>query len=231
MQTHSEQLNELFGALSKAQGQIKTAVKDSANPFFKSSYTSLDGCWEACRIPLSTNGLTIVQTIKQEGDKFYLTTVLGHASGQFISSTMPLLLAKNDPQSFGSACSYARRYSLCAIVGLTQGDDDDGEKAMSGHRSEAKSRQPKPDANLSQEPEKIIGLVDEEFYNYLFAHLPEYKDPSFGSSASLTEYINTLVTSQISAQKIMKQATSSEEMTRRFCTSWLNWHTNRSKKS
>lgn len=221
MQTCSEQLNELFTALAKAQGMITTAVKDSANPFFKSQYTSLDGCWQCCRVPLSTNGLSVVQTTQEESGKFYLTTVLGHASGQYIASSMPLMLAKNDPQAFGSALSYARRYSLCAIVGLTQGDDDDGEKAMAGHPRDAKSRQPKSDAISPQEPTE---LADEEFYNALFHHMPAYSDPSFGSARGMTDYLNSMATDKLSVQKIIKQAMRSDDMMKRFCSSWLAWH-------
>lgn len=236
MLTNSEQLNELFTALSKAQAMIKAAIKDSANPFFKSNYTSLDGCWEAARVPLTTNGLSIIQTIKEEGVKFYLITVLGHSSGQFISSTMPLLLAKNDPQSFGSACSYARRYSLSAIVGLTQGDDDDGEKAMVAHRiPSSKGGHARADALSPEERSQIASnaaaarwdkeeLPDEEFYNKMFNYLPEYKDPSFGSADNLKDYLNSLASDHVPIQKIMKQALRNEEMTKRFCNSWLVWH-------
>ena len=60
MQT-SEQINELAAALAKAQGEITGALKDSANPFFKSKYADLASCWDACRGPLSRNGLSVIQ--------------------------------------------------------------------------------------------------------------------------------------------------------------------------
>src|SRR5437868_805458 len=92
MNKTSEQLNEIFSALAKAQGQIQAAVKDKSNPYFKSSYSTLDACWDSCRAPLTSNGLSVVQTINEsEGGKMFITTILGHSSGQFISSTVPLL--------------------------------------------------------------------------------------------------------------------------------------------
>lgn len=121
----SEQINELAAALSKAQGQIKGAVKDSANPFFQSKYADLQSVWEACRVPLSSNGLSILQTMEadEKGDQ-YIVTTLAHSSGQWISGRMKLNPVKNDPQAVGSCISYYRRYSLAAMVGIYQSDDD-----------------------------------------------------------------------------------------------------------
>ena len=122
----SEQINELATALSKAQGCIKPAIKDSTNPFFKSQYADLASVWEACRKPLAENGLSVVQTI-DGNDK--LETTLLHSSGQFISSTLPFVAKDQTSQSIGSAITYARRYALSAMVGICP-DDDDAEAAM-----------------------------------------------------------------------------------------------------
>src|ERR1700674_864500 len=86
----SPQLDQLFTALAKAQGEMSAASKDCANPFFKSRYADLGSIWAACRDPLSRNGLTVLQTVQQteQGDVLY--SMLGHSSGQWISSTMPI---------------------------------------------------------------------------------------------------------------------------------------------
>jgi hypothetical protein len=218
MNKHSEQLGELFGALAKAQAQIKTAVKDSTNPFFKSQYTSLDGCWATCREPLSSNGLTIIQTVHEEGARTYLCTILGHTSGQYIESTMPLLPGKPDPQSLGSALSYARRYSLCAIVGLTQGDDD-GEEAMKGYREPqdsyyAKKTQQKPKEQAPEARERTV----EEF-------VQELKDLDVGNNhfEAMSEYLDKLHKEKnVSIQKTMDQALR-PDMIVRFVNSWKKW--------
>jgi hypothetical protein len=126
----SEQINELASALSKCQSEMLPAAKDSLNPFFKSKYSDLNAIWNACRGPLTRNGLAVVQTMEEIEGKFQLVTTLVHASGQWVKSFFPIIVQKQDAQSYGSACSYARRYSLSSIVGVTTDDgDDDGERA------------------------------------------------------------------------------------------------------
>jgi ERF superfamily len=124
----SNDIAELSKALTNAQKEIIGAVKDSQNPFFKSSYADLSSVWDAIREPMSKNGLSVSQSIGfvQSEDVFHdtLTTTLMHSSGQWIDSTMMLKPVKNDPQAQGSAITYARRYSLAAIIGCPQIDDD-----------------------------------------------------------------------------------------------------------
>lgn len=129
-QVHIVRVNELAAALAKAQGEIKTAVKDSANPFYKSTYADLASVWDACRTPLSKYGLSVTQTtdVTDAGTTILVTTLL-HSSGQLIQGRYPVHPVKPDPQALGSALSYARRYALQAIVGVAP-DDDDGEAAM-----------------------------------------------------------------------------------------------------
>lgn len=120
----SEQINELATALSKAQGAIKGALKDTANPFFKSKYADLSSVWEACREQLSANGLAIVQTPFQVDTGIGIETMLTHSSGQWISNQFTMPVAKADAQGVGSAITYARRYALSAMVGVAPEDDD-----------------------------------------------------------------------------------------------------------
>ena len=120
----SENINELATALSKAQGEITGALKDSANPFFKSKYADLASCWDACRAPLSKNGLSLVQGMQIDDGHLHLATRLMHSSGQWISSLTPVTPKDDTPQGMGSALTYARRYALTAMVGVAQVDDD-----------------------------------------------------------------------------------------------------------
>jgi hypothetical protein len=122
----SESIAALSAALSIAQGQMRGAVKDSANPFFKSRYADLASVIEAAREPLAKNGLAVIQLINETGG---VETVLTHSSGEWISSTIQLTPKTNSPQDAGSSITYARRYSYAAIVGLAQVDDD-AETAM-----------------------------------------------------------------------------------------------------
>jgi hypothetical protein len=119
----SPSIGAIAAALAKAQGEFKPAFKDASNPFFKSKYVDLAGAIEACRAALSNHGLAVVQTM-EDGERLRLSTTLIHASGEWISSQYPVIPVKNDPQGIGSALTYARRYSLMAIVGLAAEDDD-----------------------------------------------------------------------------------------------------------
>lgn len=123
----------LFAALSKAQGEIRTAIRDTHNPHFRSQYADLDAVWEACRGPLSKNGLAVVQMPRtwqtERGRGVTLRALLTHASGQWISCELTMEVADLRPQTVGSAITYARRYTLAPLVGVAPGDDDDGEAA------------------------------------------------------------------------------------------------------
>ena len=132
----SDSINELATALSKAQGQMTGAIKDSTNPFFKATYADLASVWEACRKPLSDNGLSVVQTIEpiESTEPGILVTWLLHSSGQYITSSVSVKAVPNKgnaigPQEIGSALTYMRRYALAAIVGIAP-EDDDGEAAQ-----------------------------------------------------------------------------------------------------
>lgn len=125
----SEMIDKLATSLSKAQGIIENAKKDVENTFFKTKYADLASVWDAIRKPLSDNGLSVVQGCNEND---HLVTTLMHSSGQFISSVTPIFNGKKDAQGFGSGMTYARRYALSAIVGITQ-DDDDGNNASQKH--------------------------------------------------------------------------------------------------
>lgn len=122
----SEAINELAAALAKAQAKITGAVKNAANPHFRSSYANLEAIWEAIREPLSSNGLAVIQTtgVNTDTGALELITTLAHSSGQFVQGRFPIMAAKQDAQGIGSATTYARRFALAAIVGVYQTDDD-----------------------------------------------------------------------------------------------------------
>lgn len=130
-------LDKLAAALAKAQAKIRSAEKNQDNAFTKSRYADLDACWEACREPLSEFGLSVVQTTRFDGNMLFLITTLLHESGQSISGELPVLYnnikANNTMQAMGSALTYARRYGLCAAVGVSPGDDDGNEAGNTTH--------------------------------------------------------------------------------------------------
>jgi hypothetical protein len=124
MQLMSPETNELFSALSKAQGGMLGAKKSSNNPFFKSQYADLASCIDASRSALSSHGLAVVQSIVSDEKDSYVFTLLGHSSGQWIGSRLKIVTPDQKIQTLGSCITYLRRYSYCAIVGLAQVDDD-----------------------------------------------------------------------------------------------------------
>ena len=130
----SDTIAKLSAALCKAQKEIKGAVKDSTNPFFKSDYADLSSVWDAIRVPLTSNGLSITQLTDVSPDGVIIETVLLHESGEYISGKLFMKPVKNDPQGIGSAITYGRRYGLQAIAGVCP-EDDDGNKA-SGNKGE-----------------------------------------------------------------------------------------------
>lgn len=133
----SDQIDQLAAALSAAQGEMRGAAKDARNPFFNSRYADLASCWEAIRDCLAKHKLSIAQTAETEADSVAVETILMHASGQWLSSRLVIRPMRqrskhegggwepaSDPQSVGSALTYARRYALQATVGIAPEDDD-----------------------------------------------------------------------------------------------------------
>lgn len=129
-------MKELAAALCKAQQQIEGAKKDSTNPHFKNKYADLGSVWEACKSALVANGLSVAQFGRLTEHGPALVTRLLHSSGEFIDGEIPLLNGKGDMQGLGSALTYARRYGLAAMVGVSP-EDDDG-NAASEKREPAK---------------------------------------------------------------------------------------------
>lgn len=134
----SSELNELFAALSKAQGDIEIAKTDSVNPFYKSKYADLAQIIKASRPYLASNGLSIIQRVLTNGNnQMYLFTRLCHASGQWIEAKMPINPPKSDIQSLGSYITYLRRYNWASVVGVAASDeDDDGNNAVESQKQE-----------------------------------------------------------------------------------------------
>ena len=134
----SETIGKLAEALAKAQGSMSAAAMDGNNPHFRSRYATLTSVWDACRKPLTDNGLSVVQAFRvDDNGLLLLVTKLCHTSGEWMVSEYPVTPTKNDPQGLGSAVTYARRYTLSSLVGVVADDDDDG-NAASGQQAPAR---------------------------------------------------------------------------------------------
>ncbi len=157
--TRSEQINELATALAKAQGAIEGAKKDAKNPHFGSKYAALSSVWDACREPLSKHGLSVVQLprLVSVGESSWLIeceTALLHETGQFLSDTLAVPVTKVDAQGVGSAITYARRYSLMALLGIAP-EDDDANAAVGASADRPARKQSGPQVARV----KVLGIV------------------------------------------------------------------------
>lgn len=132
MNEMSESISNLCAALALAQSEIVNPAKDTLNPFFRSRYSSLAACWDACRGPLSKNGLSVAQFPLADVNKITVITMLMHKTGEWMRSALTMTVPDATPQSIGSAITYAKRYAICSIVGLAPEDSDDDGAAASG---------------------------------------------------------------------------------------------------
>jgi hypothetical protein len=125
----SETIVEISKALIESQSNIRYAFENSVNPHLKNRYADLSSVIDAIKPHLNRNNIAFVQMPEEsEVGIVRLTTRLIHNSGEWIETTSSCPMPKNDPQGYGSALTYLRRYSLSAICGL-YADDDDGEMA------------------------------------------------------------------------------------------------------
>ncbi len=120
----STEIKAIAAALVKAQTEIKAAIKDSANPFFKSKYADLASVIEAVRLPLNHAGISFLQPVSEAEHGVKVETILIHSSGEWISETLVMPVSKEDAQGVGSAITYARRYGLQSMCGVPVEDDD-----------------------------------------------------------------------------------------------------------
>jgi hypothetical protein len=128
----SETITKITTALILAGDKIKHAIKDAQNNHMKNTYATLGSVIDAVKDELLKVDVVIIQS----PDSKSLVTRLQHVSGEYIENTMDLILTKNDMQGLGSAITYARRYSLAAMLNIAQ-EDDDGTLAS---KSKAPSR-------------------------------------------------------------------------------------------
>lgn len=163
--------DKLMAALSKMQGELKMALKDSDNPYFKSKYADLATCINTAKKPMADNGLSVSQHCGFDGNYVRCVTVLGHSSGQYMASTCVIPVTKKDAQGVGSAITYARRYSFSAVIGLSQ-DDDDGNWA-SNKDVEKKKKQEKEKVEAMAENQKKLDEI--ENWRYISADNIEVK--------------------------------------------------------
>lgn len=147
-QEASAQLDQLFLAHAKALGQLKNAPRTCVSHFAKRDkktgepipdYADLATIFDTVRAALSANDLSVTQTFMpfgEDGSTLMLVTTLGHKSGQFQRSYLPMK-ANVQPQQLASSATYLKRIALCALVGIAADSDDDGQQANANHEEAA----------------------------------------------------------------------------------------------
>ena len=168
----SETLTEFSKAFAKTQQEMKQPLKDANNPFFKSKYVPLENVVEAITESASKNGLSFTQFPSSDEDgNVTVGTLVMHSSGEWIEyDPIKMKPVKNDPQSIGSAITYAKRYALSAIFGITSDQDDDGNEA-----TQTKKQQPK------KVNEPVISVEKANYYLKEIATISAEKGKEDGS--------------------------------------------------
>jgi hypothetical protein len=127
-------MQKIASAFIKAKKAFSPALKDKTNPAFRSKYADLGACLEAVNDALLENGIAVYQETHEDATGVTVETVLLHESGESLrSGKFHVPAAKQDPQGYGSALTYARRYSLMTACGIAP-EDDDGNAATDTKR-------------------------------------------------------------------------------------------------
>lgn len=180
----SEQINAIATALAKAQQEIRPAVKDSANPAFRSRFAGMTSIWESIREPLSKNGLSVCQDVTSNAEGVSVETRIFHMSGQWVEfGPLTVPLAKRDAHGMGSAATYGRRYAILGALGIVSDDDDDGQAAQASAPQHApvpqQSHQSQPAQSAPAASASGVALVSEKQSKLLWVKLNKECEPEF----------------------------------------------------
>ena len=156
----SQETEKLDAALAKAQGEFGIAVADATNPMFKSKYARLAAFWGAARVSLSKNGISVTQwPTDSPAEGLTMVTRLAHG-GQWMRATFTLPVDRRNAHGFGSAITYAKKFTLAAALGLVSEEevDDDGNEAVSQKQPENVT--PKKELHTAKATEKQLKLIN-----------------------------------------------------------------------
>ena len=174
----SKSIKELAIALNKAQSEMQKAHKKSDNPYFNSTYANLSEVLTCVKEAFTNNGLSFTQMPSFSDGVAHVETMIMHTSGEWILSIAGSPLSKQTPQGIGDATTYLRRYSLAAVAGLAQQDDDGNSNSESPIKKEASDdnkpwyNEPDYQADLAgvteavkngTPPDDIIKTISEKF--------------------------------------------------------------------
>lgn len=175
----SETIGKLAMALVKFNTEVETIAKDAKNPHFKNNYATLDNIVEVIRPLLAKQGVIVMQIPGGDGENVIMKTMLLHESGEYMESEALIMRpAKNDPQGVGSCITYARRYSLCSMLSLSTGEDDDGNHASQPQRAtQAPQSAPQgaPHNPQPQQPASPANTITDKQLSFLLSEMKKSK--------------------------------------------------------
>lgn len=129
---HTENIDKISSAISKAQMDITNPKKSTLNPYFKSKYSNLSDIINVIRLPLAINEIAVMQAPYTPIDGIGVETLLSHSSGQWIKFRFKVKPPKNDIQTIGSLISYIKRFALSSALCISGEDEDDDGNIGSG---------------------------------------------------------------------------------------------------
>ena len=163
-------------ALAKAQANMGKALKQSNNQHFRSKYADLGNVIDACLPALNEAGIALIQPTGEDEHGRYVETILIHGeSGEHLSCRVPLIVAKNDMQGYGSAVTYARRYGLMAMAGIAPEDDDGNAAAKAPPKQEQRQQKPQEiSAEAIEQAKEYLDKADSlENLRERWGHIPK----------------------------------------------------------
>lgn len=123
-------LKEIYNGMMLFRSQLKQPVKDEENPYFQKNYVTLEGVMKAIDEGLKGTGLSYMQIVDNTSGNVGVRTILTHKSGEYFSTgVLSLTPDRKNPQGYGSAITYAKRYQLSALFGISSDKDDDANQA------------------------------------------------------------------------------------------------------
>jgi hypothetical protein len=174
----SEQLSDLAAALAAAQALIPPVKRDqearidAIKGSYKYRYAELCSVLDAIRVPLASHGLSVTSIPVHDDHGLTLRTVLLHTSGQFLAGEFPILCDLSRPQVVGSWITYARRYSISALVGVATEDDDAATAMQQPPRRDTSDRRrieprngyhrPNPDAQAIADQDQVLDTMQQQ---------------------------------------------------------------------
>jgi len=178
----SESIKNLAKAMLRVQKAVGPVCKDKTNSFTNSKYATLNSVMEACSKALNEAGVWVTQypmPVENSVNALGLMTKLVHVeSGEFQASMLVMPLPKNDPQGYGSALTYARRYALSSMVGLTTFDDD-GNMATYGQKQHPKGVHLEASKKGVFETKSMAGATDNHSKSVNSFNLPKIDGVEF----------------------------------------------------